>query len=329
MDCIKTIGNSIFYIQNQNQVVEYNILSKRKFIRYTSLIGTKICNYHFSNLNKIFIIQDMSGEFRIVRNGCVKRTNVYSDRIFAKFYENIGVICVFLEGLYYNYCMINSNACCLMTTEISYNAKWILLGTSDYICVRKINKNEDFTNAQVRGSINLGLKCEYYLGHQFKLGAFWVTNSDKLVVYEDRYTGSTAINVDNMNVIEVDSMNRSEYIEISNNKFISTTKHFVKIYDIDKMQLIKNISIEFKFIDYSITWNALLTDNLDFYAITNELNIKRIRIGQNYVVDSERLSDVNNKIKVIMDVILCCDIELSEDILNVELYNQIACFIGC
>jgi len=51
----------VFYIHNSEQLIEYNVLSKKKYIRYQCKENTTIRDYHIDRCNEIVFIKTASG----------------------------------------------------------------------------------------------------------------------------------------------------------------------------------------------------------------------------------------------------------------------------
>jgi len=322
MELIKVFDNSIFNVQNNNEIIEYNMLTKRKYL-HKIIFGTKIQDYYISGSNKVYIFQSSYRE-SIVWNGMKIKCDICIGPKFYKFIEtNVGIH-LFLLGrnfkILFSFDSLNKPYLGIGFHDISQNGKRVIYQYRHMIIFCQTDQQYHFNI--ICGSV-LGYNVH---GSNAFYDDIWVKNSNRLVKYRDITHGRIILNVDTLNMLSIDSI-YDNYIEIPNNNLVRIMPHFVEIYDINKMKLIKQILCSLTFIDYSKTWNMLLTDNFEYYRFTSKCELQHVYIGRNYIEDCMY---VPQKVTTFMDIILHHNVlffEMPLELLNIELYQEILQFL--
>jgi len=330
MDCIKAIGNSIFYVWNKNQVIEYDKLLKRKHVSYQMDTSVEIFNYHISDLDKIFITESNESVTIIWNNKIVLDIDDYY--IFSTFLETYDgtyiVVSMLISGAYWisskYYGYINAiDVSCKKQRKLLYIGYFVCVCDSDF---RQNNEGKSMPKKAEPSEEGINQKFATIVLGSLMYGEsdpFWVKNSDKVAIYCDHRYDNIMINVDTLIRVSVSTLEADDYLEIPNNLLIQNSNHSVNIYDVNKMQLIKQINFEHKIIDYSISLNMLVACDLHFYSITSKLDLEHVNIGKNYIRDVNYLPQ---QYVILMDIVLHSDLLFSYlplEIMNIELYQEI------
>jgi len=312
MDNISESHNSIFYRADYTKIIEYNLISKRKQIIYTTK-RYYIDQYYINNKHK------MVAHFG---ENCIYWNNQLISYIPPHFDScNVLLINNEIYVLYSSgYNMICSNLKTTITTTnlyrlyssfsgkrlIMYSHKhWYIKNTPNHIeDINKINQSDiifDFTGV---------------------FFCYWITNSD-VVIRTWGMNGQKAVfmvyNLETKNALNVPLL--SEIFDAINYLIIQFQQS-VQIYDIQTMKLLNTIQFVDKIIFYHKRHNIAITQDLNYYQITNKLTLQKVNIQINYYIDMHICPNQ------IMDIIINNNIiDIPDDILYCELYHALIKYI--
>jgi len=340
MMLIKAFGASIFYVQNNNQIFEYNLITKQRHLRYkTKLI---IQDYYISRDNKIVIGNIINSRIiNIIWNGRQFTIPFGCKSSFVKICGHIYV--VFGLGIKTIICDLNGNIAFFQYNiyiNVSENMEQLILVRNSDICVLRnneqiINPDNYSESYQIQIKKFEYLRCIVPIDFYNPLGlliidryercfAQWISNSNRIIIlstdFDDSYTLLNIKTLKQCNTkVGYSTNNIMRLLEIKNDRFVTIDDYHINVYSIDTMNFIKRIYCGLEFIRYSKLFDLLISSEWEYYRITSNIELQKIyRIGYNYFEDKDC---VPNIIKTIMDIVYI--FQIPSEILYTELYYML------
>jgi len=324
MDSIKDIANSIFYVNLKRQLVEYNLLTKHKRIHYQT--KSNIIQYHLSDSDRIIITVpfDHYDECQVIWNNVEFHIRIpILDIGFVRIKEEI-YIWFSWDGRIFK---IDRNGNTIRFKRsyfnVSENMKRIALCESGIIHVMPDEKQIRCSNLtepylfDIYGSVALGHGTNSY--------NLWVKNSNRIITFcdHDNSVKRSLVNIDTLKKCCTEYYWLDFLMELRDDILFAVYDSTIIVYDINTMKMVKKFHCNLEFIAYSRVLDVLITNIMDYYRLTSELELQRVNVGENYVMDRGHVSNI---IEAIMEIILddsslFCN--LPQEISNIELYIAI------
>jgi len=331
MRLIKGYGNSLFFVNNENEIIEYNVLIGKKRSHFYN--GSYISNYYVENCGALVVViyrYPILGHVLYWNN----KIHVIEDRYCPYFLKTaLGLAsCVSEEGKRYlffndgqkidytgNYRYILSN---------SYNCKKIIILCVNSIYVVNLTKWKPKYTYEIGGPRSKKINSDYHWEN-----LHFISNSNRLVVW----TPMSADPIKNQVIqnIETDirgcidiSIRTDDIYDTKHGVIIGIVRNFMPnqnkifIYNAETIALIKVINNGINFIGYNKRIDVLITCKFEHYRINSRYDLEAVIVGHNYRVDQCCAWYTNPIMDVILDTNMLFD-SIPDEILNIELYRQI------
>jgi len=310
MKQIQEHNNSIYYIQN-NELVEFNIITKRKRIRCiayepileyhilsSNLIGYLIGNKYY--LNYMLLLKDQEKIF--VLQKCAKYILGRKDNYLC-FYD--------LSGMF--------------VSRISQQFRFIQFDVADNSQIITWGGNGSSWGDIKIYSLdnNLRLNFTKILFNEPISHTIYVRNSSRLAVIKNslNFGKFHLINTNNKNIAKVIKMWRTcDFFDTNRDIMVCLECNIVELYDVYKLNLITQIRHDYNFVYYHKKLDLLITRSLELFVITNDYKLMQLNIGLNYIVD--RIAFPNVVMEIISLQQLLFEL-LPFEIIFVELYQML------
>jgi len=324
MEQIQEYACSLYYFQN-NKLIEFNLLSKRKYIHYQKKYDEDVTyNVLNSNLivyvingecyfNKKFIFESYLGRILIMQTHNVfnkyiihdpKKSGSYKLELYD---QNANLIKKIPNREFWNL-----NSCFYRQLDISKNGKIItwsykLNGTyNSVISVLSLNQNLEINVMKIN--------CDVLI-----FDIKFVNSSSRLVIINNQ---SHVINI-NTNARMKINHKYSRYFDTKRNIMLRIRDRTIKIYNTEQLTFIEKIHHNHEFVYHHQKLDILITKSCYFFVITADYKLKNVNIGMNYGIDCCMFQDM------IMEIIIYPDLLfelLPYEILFTDLYQMLILF---
>jgi len=323
MENIQEYNNSILYCKN-NKLIEYNLLTKRRYLHYIPVDGMVILDYFMVKGNKVISIYnrntcrhfDRHDKIQIIWNNKIIAKNIDLGDIYRMQVENNIYVLLSIRGRCgTQYCLydidglIASRKLSEKNLDISSDGRWIIL--SDYVTDCSYVKLIDDINLLSLFDFTYHLnRSDHIDGYAFYIR--WLSNSTNFIIIDgcviNVYTYNKLKIVKKCNVLDIDDF------------LIQSQPNSINIYDVNSLNLRSTINCNLYFVTYHRKLKIMITKNMEYYRIDSHCNLNKITMGKNY------LRDRNIVPNCIMDCILEKYLvfeSLPLEIKCVELYQEI------
>jgi len=305
MDNIRESHNSIFYIADKTKIIEYNLISKRKQIIHTNQYN--IHQYYINDKHKIVVCAGLKNNmYWNNQSTSISSTYPYNfllinDDIY--FQSSSSYICS-------NFKTTNANL--NRYIQSSFSGKRLMIYDPEHWYIKDTPNSIEDIDETNQAYILLDFASPYI--------GFWITNSDVVIKMKHGQNDMYVVyNVETKNTCIVPLFSN---IFDAINYLIVQIEQSVQIYDIQTMKLLNTIQFATAIIFYHKQHKIAITQDLNYYQITNKLTLQKVNIGINYYIDMHTCPNQ------IMDIITSNNIiDIADDILYCELYQALIKYI--
>jgi len=309
-------NNSILYINNNKILIEKNILSNKKYIRYYKF---DIFGFYINVQNMIIAI-DNGCKIVVMDRNAIIREIMYGDWVHL-IPKIRGSLCITMRSVFEIY---NSGK---LSKEIPMDWKHYTISEDitriaiyyprifdqdQVLYVKNITYAEtifDFDDVVSFIPIdNISRKYDLLLDISL---IFWISNSSRVVIIYF-YHGNKVllINIENGSTMVVD-VGSYLYIMDVDKYLVLFFVGYAEFYDINSFVVLGKIDCNLIFLSYSRKFGLLLSNSFEYYRINSCYGFEKIVMGRNYIRDRNH---IDNRVM---------DILLSDDLLFVLLPNEI------
>jgi len=325
------IDDTVFFFGkfpgNGFKIVEYNVLSKRKYIYLNT--SDYICDFYISKTDRIVSHRD-----KIDWNGkIIKLPLPINDNFYAgDFLKSAdGIVNLYgVDGKHYSFNengIINSHEIDFVNVSDDYKTVvWKRECEIYYEHVANVESKCLFQNG-VRVMEN-AILCTYYV---FKngvdkmkfttLGPYWVGGSNRLI-YTMINKGAEIYNLETGKSCVIPREYPSFY-DTTRNIFFYYDYDILEVYDVKTFCLISEIECKMIIVDYHKKWDVFITNKFELYRVAQSYKLELANIGKNYLSDRQYAS--SSLMDTIMEDYLLFDL-LPVEILCTDMYREINCF---
>jgi len=306
----KEYNNSVYFIHvEQNKLIEYNLLSKKKVIHY---ITESTVNYHISKNHKI-IIDSSNFNYTIAWNG----------KLIEDYYA-VG------DHIYF----IGNHVCIYRTSEKVVSVH-NLDGKKKYL--RNINNfvasgNAIFFTNRTWYKYNPSVCMEQFLNIKWPIKRKIIGHSVKdfvkdsyFLIFGNSYRNSRKI------IYNITTENKRTYpYNVDFHQFFANDillfhyhNNTLSIYNANDLLWIRSIVCYDQLVMFHKQLGVLVATNFNCYTLNNNYDLNKINLGINYFVDSQYSKNHNITMRIILELndVLLFDY-IPHDVTYIVLYQQ-------
>jgi len=298
--------NNSVYRTFGKELIEKNLLTKRELIHFRSAY---YCEYYISKLNKIIVLKKLG---TILWNN--KTISVSSpinnyvhflehdNQVYVCFHDGYNVLIYDFDGNTNHWKGIRAFDVAIDSLFFSFN------GFYNYV-----------PSAHIKHSLNFK---ELPLTNPNITGTFV-----NFVKYSNCLTYSVDFVADRKHIKNLVTGNSISFYGVLFEDFFANTKllfHIrtdaLDIYDVNNLSLIRSIACYDKLFMFHEKLGVLVSQNYNCYELNDNHDLKKIQLGDNYMVDQKYIQHMVMNIIVDTDLLFDC---ISPEILYIILYQQI------
>jgi len=294
MEQSKETGNCIIFICNNNHhLIEYNIVTKKRYVHYST--SQNIRNFCISRLNKIIAMDDNSkcvldwnGKVITLPPSCFGHLNLFfgiqtSDTFITLINTTHHYVSV-ASDIY----MTQNNGFLHISSCDNYEGMIYYNSSTNTVCYKNVRNMRAY---------DIFLDEKFVIDKCKCLTLSWMRGSNRLVVIST-CNGDKIYNVETKRFGILLERQNLIYYDTGGKIFFGTNLDTLEIYDVASFRLLTKITIDFNICLYHKKLNLIVTTNLQYYRIIN-MQLKKVKVGENYINDRNYIPNV------IMDVLLC------------------------
>jgi len=322
----KEYNNSIFYLEGRN-VIEYNILSKKKYVHYRFLNGLPIW-YFINEHNKVFVYTSYRRNIMEWNNWIIYLglNNIYGvyflgsstgeQYIAVRFCKLIKIFRSghFIKKIYRQmYYDISSDGCKISFYDRKRSQLYIA-NTMDIL-----NAIFSKTKFQLYPSDMKSIfkKISDCIDFPWKSFPQFINNSYRFVI---SIFESIIENVKTLSKTYYNIDGELYYEIYDTGEFLICTDHqSIYVYDAIKLRYLKTIKYSGQKI-YNSKLNLLIINNDDYYRLDSSCELQKVNLSLNYMNDRVIVS--NAVMDIVLSDYLLFDL-LPNEILCIELYSEV------